>query len=235
MKRNNLWKFLFVVFIICWSFIQMYPPKSRDLIKAFASRAVSPDATFSNILARADLLQKAETNSSEFADLRAAIGTNDIQSYFHFAGASDALDPTTFILNQLQRDASGKIKLGLDLQGGTAFLMEMNTNALAAAVNNGQTNAYVSSQETAGAIAQAVDVLRKRVDQFGVAEPVIQPEGANQILIQLPGLSEADKASAETNLTKAAFLEFRMVKEDSNQYVMRAEIYFNRFPPAMKC
>ena len=136
-----------------------------------------------------------------------AIGTNDIQPYFSFINASNELNPTTFILNRIQRDASGRIKLGLDLQGGTAFLVSMDTNALAESIrNNGDTNAVVSSAETANAIAQAVDVIRKRVDQFGVAEPIIQPEGRNEILIQLPGLSEADKQSAEANIKKKAFL-----------------------------
>jgi SecD/SecF fusion protein len=215
-QNNNLWKFLFVVFIICWSFYQMYPPKSRDLMKEFGSRAEKQDAAFTNILAQADALQKAGTNS-EFASLRAAISTNNIQPYFSFITASNETDPTTFILNRLQRDASGKIKLGLDLQGGTAFLVEMDTNTLA---GTGDTNAVASSQEdTAGALSQAVEVLRKRVDQFGVAEPVIQPMGGNQILIQLPGLSEADKDSAATNIQKAAYLEFRLVKEDSQEII----------------
>ncbi len=85
----------------------------------------------------------------------------------------------------------------------------MDTNALAESLrNSGDTNAASRSEETAGAIAQAVDVLRKRVDQFGVAEPVIQPEGQNEILIQLPGLSEADKQSAEANIKKKAFWNF---------------------------
>src|SRR5208283_391932 len=74
-----------------------------------------------------------------------------------------------------------------------------------------------------GALSQAVEVLRKRVDQFGVAEPVIQPVGGNQILIQLPGLSEADKESAATNIQKAAYLEFRMVKEDSDEIIANNE------------
>jgi SecD/SecF fusion protein len=220
-QNNNLWKFLFVVFIIGWSFYQMYPPTSRDLVNEFASRAENQNATFSNILARADALQAAGTNS-EFANLRTAIGANDIQPYFTFITASNETDPTTFILNRLQRDASGKIKLGLDLQGGTAFLVEMDTNALAASANNGDTNA-TRTVDTSGAISQAVEVLRKRVDQFGVAEPVIQPAGANQILIQLPGLSEADKESAATNIQKAAFLEFRLVKEDSDEIINNNE------------
>ena len=221
MKQNNLWKFLFVVFIVGWSFVSMYPPTSSGLVKVFASRGENQDAAFSNILARADALQLAKTNS-EFANLHAAIGANDIQGYFTFINASNETDPTTFILNRLQRDASGKIKLGLDLQGGTAFLVEMDTNALAASANNGDTNAN-RTVDTSGALSQAVEVLRKRVDQFGVAEPVIQPVGANQILIQLPGLSEADKESAATNIQKAAFLEFRLVKDDSDDIIQNNE------------
>jgi len=219
-QNNNLWKFLFVVFIICWSFFEMYPPTSRDLVKEFLSRAGRPDATFTNIMARADALQKAGTNS-EFANLRAAIGTNDIEPYFNFINASNEVDPTTFILNRIQRDASGKIKLGLDLQGGTAFLVRMDTSSLTNATSD--TNGVASSQEAAGALSQAVEVLRKRVDQFGVAEPVIQPVGGNQILIQLPGLSEADKESAATNIQKAAYLEFRLVKEDSDEIIQNNE------------
>jgi len=217
MKQNNLWKFLFVVFIVCWSFFEMYPPTSRDLVKEFASHAENHDAALSNILAQADTLQKTGTNS-EFANLRAAISTNDVQKYFQFINASNETDPTTFILNRLQRDASGKIKLGLDLQGGTAFLVEMDLGALTNAAT-GDTNAVVTQAEAASAISQAVEVLRKRVDQFGVAEPVIQPVGANQILIQLPGLSEADKESASANIRKKAFLEFRLVKEDSQEII----------------
>jgi SecD/SecF fusion protein len=216
MKRNNLWKFLFVVLILCWSVAQILPPTSRDLVQEFANHAEHQDAAFSNILAQANLLQKAGTNS-EFANLQAAIGTNNIQPYFPTIDATNELNPTTFILNSLQRDASGKIKLGLDLQGGTSFLVEMDTNATPAELAD--TNNVTRSSDLQSALSQAVEVLRKRVDQFGVAEPVIQPVGANQILIQLPGLSESDKNSAATNIQKAAFLEFRLVKEDSSEII----------------
>ena len=206
MKNNDFWKFILVALIICWSFYEMYPPTSRDLVKEFETRAVSRDATFADIVARLGPLQKARPDH-EFANLQEAIGTNDIQPYFPFINAKANLDPNTFILNQLQRDASGKIKLGLDLQGGTSFLVEMETNKLA------------NPEEAGGAISQAVEVLRKRIDQFGVAEPVIQAAGRNEILIQLPGLSEADKESAKAQIQKAAYLEFRMVKEDSQQII----------------
>jgi SecD/SecF fusion protein len=62
---------------------------------------------------------------------------------------------------------------------------------------------------------QAVEVLRKRVDSLGVAEPLIQPVGNRRIMVQLPGLSEADKDQAIEDISKAAFLEFRLVHPDT--------------------
>jgi SecD/SecF fusion protein len=218
MKQNNRWRFILVILIVAWSLYEIYPPTSRDLVQQFTSRAENTDAAFTNILNRLAPLQTARPDR-EFANLSDAIGTNDIQNYFPFISAKNELYPTTFILNQIQRDASGKIKLGLDLQGGTSFLVEMDTNALAKVQDENDTNHVARAPDVSGALSQAVEVLRKRVDAFGVAEPVIQPAGGNQILIQLPGLSQSVKESAKEQIQKAAYLEFRMVKEDSAQIV----------------
>lgn len=222
MKNNDFWKFILVIFIVCWALYETYPPTSRDLVKDFETRAVHRDAAFAGILSRLDPLQKARP-TREFANLQEAIGTNDIQPYFPFIDAKDHLYPNTFVLNQLQRDASGKIKLGLDLQGGTSFLVEMDITKLETTENRtnsaGQVEIVTNVPDVSGALSQAVEVLRKRVDAFGVAEPVIQAAGSDRILIQLPGLSEADKDSARAQITNAAYLEFRMVREDSQQII----------------
>ncbi|HEX3628633.1 MAG TPA: protein translocase subunit SecD [Verrucomicrobiae bacterium] len=221
MKNNDFWKFIIVVAVIIWALVQINPPTSRDLVEQFASRAEATDATFTNILQKAEALQKANTNMTGFAALREAIGTNDIQNYFTFVNARAATHPTTTILNQLQRDASGKIKLGLDLQGGTSYLVQMDTNFLNTV--GGATNGVNKSTFVSGALAQAVEVLRKRVDALGVAEPVIQPVGENQILIQMPGLAESVKQEARENIQKAAYLEFRMVHDDSESIIRNNE------------
>src|SRR6185436_14471085 len=116
-------------------------------------------------------------------------------------------DPNGHVLQIVQREAAGKIRLGLDLRGGTSFLVEMETNQIAQA------------EQKDLALKNAVEVLRRRVDKLGVAEPLIQPAGANRILIQMPGLSEADKETAKRQIEKAAFLEFRMVHEHSQQLI----------------
>ena len=203
MNRNNLWRFVLVLLVVLWSFYELYPPKGRDLVQYFRERAVNTrDGSFSNIVVRAQALQKAQPEKP-YDNLVEAIGTNDIARYFPFYEAKNEENPTRYVLNRLQRESAGRIRLGLDLQGGTSFLVKMDVSSL--------TNA----SDTSGALSQAVEVLRKRVDKFGVAEPVIQPQGGDHILVQLPGLSADDQENAKVAIKKPAFLEFRLVHEDS--------------------
>jgi SecD/SecF fusion protein len=209
MNRNHFWKLVLIVLVLVWSYAEFTPMTSRDLVLKFRERAIKRDETFNKIFSRAQELQKARPDRA-YANLQEAIGTNDIVTYFPFFEGQDQSHPTDFILNKLQREAAGRVKLGIDLAGGTSFLVEIDTNRIEL-----DTNKVASAQSTAAALSQAIDVLRKRVDRFGVAEPVFQPEGNNRIRIQLPGLSEDDTAQAKTNIQKAAYLEFRMVHEDN--------------------
>ncbi len=197
--------------VLLWSAYEIYPPTSRNLVQFFRDKAVDRDATFTSIYQKAQELQRAAPEKS-YDNLMEAIGTNDILRYFPFFEAKNESHPTTFILNRLQREAAGKIRLGLDLQGGTSVLVEMETNRLEHA------------SDTSVALANAVEILRRRVDRFGVAEPVIQPEGNNRILIQLPGLSSADQANVITDIQKAAFLEFRLVHPQSRELISQGVI-----------
>ena len=60
-------------------------------------------------------------------------------------------------------------------------------------------------------VRQALETIRNRVDQFGVAEPSIQQQGENRILVQLPGVQEPERAKAL--IGKTALLEFKLVDE----------------------
>jgi SecD/SecF fusion protein len=67
------------------------------------------------------------------------------------------------------------------------------------------------------ALDQAVEILRRRVDRFGVAEPLIQRAGDDTIEIQVPGLTDAEKDAVKTQIEKAAFLEFCLVHPDNDR------------------
>jgi SecD/SecF fusion protein len=183
---------------VVWSLYELYPPKGQDLIQVFRDHAVNRDAAFTALVDKARGLEK-EAPGRAYDNLKEAVAGTDLTKYFPSFEAKNELNPNTFILNRIQRMAAGRIRLGLDLQGGTSFLVAMSTNNLG-------TNVDVGS-----ALSQAVEVLRRRVDKLGVAEPIIQPQGADRILVQLPGLSAADQESAVNLIKKAAFLEFRIV------------------------
>jgi preprotein translocase subunit SecD len=63
------------------------------------------------------------------------------------------------------------------------------------------------------AVSQALETIRNRIDQFGVSEPVIVRQGDNQILVQLPGVKDPQRAL--DLIGKTAQLEFKLVDEDN--------------------
>src|SRR6266545_7113858 len=93
-----------------------------------------------------------------------------------------------------------KIALGLDIQGGTSFLIRLKGG---------------DKEVTKGMLDQAVEVIRKRVDYFGGGEPIISPVGNDRILVQIPGLSTEKIQEAREQLSRVAKLEFRMVFPDN--------------------
>lgn len=104
---------------------------------------------------------------------------------------------------KLTADERGKyvqsiIKLGLDLQGGMHLVLEVDDSGL-------------TDDEKKDAIDRAIKIIRNRVDQFGVSEPVIQKQGRKRIIVELPGLQDA--ARAKGIIGQTALLELRLVKE----------------------
>ena len=207
MTRKHFWLLALIVVVLGFSISSIYPPTSQNLLTEFQSRARNRDATFTNILEKAQASQMESTNRSRYASIKDATGTNDLTKYFPFINVKGQKNPNQFVLNRLQRDSSGKVKLGLDLQGGTSFLLGMDTSKLS------------TNTERGVVLSHAIEVLRSRVDSLGVAEPVLQPAGEDRIEIQLPGLTEADKQRARALLEKPAFLEFRMVHPESDQLI----------------
>jgi SecD/SecF fusion protein len=110
-----------------------------------------------------------------------------------------------------------KLRLGLDLQGGTSFLLRLVD----------ETGEGVSP----ATLDQAIEVIRKRVDQFGVSEPVIAAQGRDRILVQIPGLDTAQLASTKEQLQRVAKLEFAMVHPQSEAVLAAVDAGQGVLPP----
>ncbi len=92
------------------------------------------------------------------------------------------------------------VKLGLDLQGGMHLVLEID-----------ETDRKLSDQEKGRALDQILEVIRNRVNQFGVAEPLIQKVGDDRIIVELPGVENEERA--KELVQQAAYLEFQLVRE----------------------
>ncbi len=219
MKRNNFWRWIFVVFVVIWALYEMYPPTDRPLIDVFEESATNRDERFDAIVKEARDGVAAGI-PSQYQLLLTAAGNTSLTNYFPAYKPDPDANANAYVLNRIQRKAAGKIRLGIDLKGGTSFRLGMDLDALrpadtADATNGTAVDAVVLSYEREAALSQAVEVLRRRVDRLGVAEPVIQPVGEDQIIVQLPGLGAAEMDSARRQVQQAAFLEFRLVHERS--------------------
>ena len=109
-----------------------------------------------------------------------------------------------------------KIALGLDIQGGTSFLVRL---------------IGVNEESDRTMLDQAVEVIRKRVDEFGVGEPVISPVGSDRILVQIPGLGADKIQQARTQLSRVAKLEFALVHPQNDELIRKIEAGEGIIPP----
>jgi len=116
----------------------------------------------------------------------------------------------------------GKIRLGIDLQGGTTFLIKLSPPP----DSEGKTK-----EITRDMVDQAMEAIRKRVDGMGVSEPVITPQGVDRIMVQIPGIDIAKIEDARNQLKQVAKLEFHLVHKDSRTLIPQIEAGTAAPPP----
>lgn len=119
-----------------------------------------------------------------------------------FAASAWALFPRT-VVERVKRDGvfvydtvrRVPLKRGLDLQGGMHLTLEVDESKQAVA-------------NKSEALDRALKVVRQRIDEFGVSEPVVQKAGNERLIVELPGIDDAERA--QDVVQKSAFLEFQI-------------------------
>src|SRR3990170_6071134 len=101
------------------------------------------------------------------------------------------------------------IKLGLDLKGGMHVVLQVDKTKL-------------KPEESKDAVERALEIIRNRIDQFGVAEPLIQKQGEDRIIVELPGLQDVERA--QNLIGQTAQLEFRLLETPENTKTILTKI-----------
>ena len=93
------------------------------------------------------------------------------------------------------------LQFGLDLVGGVHLVYETDFSD------------NTTDEERSAAMDRAVTIIQKRIDKYGVTEPIIQAQGTDRIIIQLPGFTDIE--TAKSLVEQTGFLEFREVELDN--------------------
>ncbi len=97
------------------------------------------------------------------------------------------------------------------------FLQEANNNGIRLAryyMNRGHENKDIIKslqKEAKESVTRALEVIRNRVDQFGVSEPTIQKQGNKRIIVELAGVTDIERA--RNLIQSTALLEFKLLKD----------------------
>lgn len=99
-------------------------------------------------------------------------------------------------------EQSYRLHLGLDLQGGSRLVYQADFKD-------------IKSEDRATALTAVRDTIERRVNSFGVAEPLVQAQGQDQIVVELPGIKDVNEAIAQIGQTP--LLEFRVPSTEEPQ------------------
>ena len=211
--------------------------KAKDLL----NRALNPDQTDPSYIVALNLLSNTPRWLIALRALPMYLGL-DLRGGVHFllevdmkAAITKRLDGVATELRTQMRDRS--IRHGGIAREGNAIVLRIRDPEaldkaerllkdtqtdfdLATATDGGESKIRMTLKPEAlrrtqeGAVRQNITTLHNRINELGVAEPVIQQQGAERIVVQLPGVQ--DTAKAKDILGRTASLEVRMVDDDAD-------------------
>ena len=215
MNRTLKWKVAFLVFIILIAGIILTPSLYKGAPK-WMSKYIAPEGLNlgldlqggMHLVLKVDL-EKAIENTLDLAasDLKEALGEKKITAVRTSSADLHKVVftlPNTGVLETVRTLVADDFpNLNIDIQAEEGsfprILLSLNSEEVDFIKKN--------------AVIQSLEIIRNRIDQFGVAEPVIIRQGADEIVVQLPGVKDPERALSLIGQT--AQLEFKLLDEES--------------------
>ena len=226
-SRTWFWKIAVSLVALAIAWYEFHPIAPTPLEKFVPTQVIAQKPEFDKLHAEAlervkrhkDAAVAADQKSVSYFQALRDIGEGrgrpaavDLRPFF-FTEAQIVREPDQtkrngIVLKQLLVGSQGRLKLGLDLQGGVSFTLKVDPTGAESGEKGASDKSSVSRSDM---VNQALQVMEQRVNQFGVAEPVLRPVGDLSLEIQLPGEDAANNPDVIDSLKKPAKLEFRQV------------------------
>ena len=198
MNKNTQWKLLAIVFVASLSLVAIYPPQEKIRLGLDLEGGV-------HMVLRVqtdDALQvESETTAEQLSEQLGLQGIT-VTSVL-------AVDPTTIRIEGVPQNRDAEFRQVADDQLSASY----NREAVGAGTYTYRMRAPIETSLRDESVRQALQTIERRVNELGVAEPIVAPYsvGGHQILVQLPGVSNVDRAKEIIRST--ALLELKLVQE----------------------
>jgi SecD/SecF fusion protein len=223
-KKSVFWRLVIIIVILSGWFYSLFPLTDRpfyDVLKEEANARI--DAGFEKVIEHARKIDNSNSGSLVTPAKAVLASANELninlRDYIPIYNQPNANNQT--VVNYVRRRTAGKIRLGLDLRGGTEFVIEFDKDKLA------ETDPDKNTEEARDEI---IEILRNRVDQSGVVEAEIKPIGPASISLKIPSIDADDIQKFREIVQATAKLDFRLVHED-NLSLVNQEQNKNFKPP----
>ncbi|MFA5256597.1 MAG: protein translocase subunit SecD [Opitutales bacterium] len=207
MKGKIFWKFILSALIFVWAVSTITPVEDTPFETFVSEQASSNTEAFDALMQKAQARVDAQGAPSVFVALGQIVKEEriDISSFFPQYKLADVVNldkRNNIMLRALLKMSQGRLKLGLDLAGGVSVTFKAKDQLSG------------NEFERTSQMDKAREIIAKRVDSLGVAEPLIRVKGQDRIEVQMPGVSTKDNPDIISTIGKPALLEFCLVNRD---------------------
>jgi preprotein translocase subunit SecD len=204
MRRKFVYKFIWILILVATAVMLIYPTigeKEMEILFNNEAATEQKEAVMERFKARGFIVsEKDDVVMLQGRSLNDAV-MNEAHS---LPGVKSAAILKTWVEDKL---LAKKMNLGLDLQGGVLLVLRANYEGLEKRLER-----KLDEKDRSEYTQQALELLRNRIDKFGVSEPSIKPSGNESIEIQLPGLQ--DPTSVKNAIGTTGSLEYRLVDDE---------------------
>ncbi len=215
MRQSIIWRFVVIILVLTVWGASLFPLNDQPFYEVLKEEAgKKADKKLDRLIERAQKIDnsndgKVLTPPRAVLQIAEKRGIN-LRDYISIYNQPDASNEA--VVDLVRRKAAGKLRLGLDLRGGTEFIVNFDKQKL---IEKSPSRA----DDIEGARDEIIEILRNRVDQSGVVEAQLQPIGPTTISLKIPSIDADDVKGFRELVQQTAQLDFRMVHEDNDALV----------------
>lgn len=228
-QRPLLLRTFVVIFVMVLFVLAMYPLRERDYYQVFGEMLKDKnDPAMKTLVEAAKDLQKKDPQLFQSQALLQAADAKGIDLTGKVKGSD--LQDNRDVMSLIRKNASGTIRLGLDLAGGVEFYLELVPDEeLLAKMKKSAGGSGESSEELKSRMANefdryrdvAIEILRKRLEGQKIFEAEIAPSGGSYVALRAPVVARDEKLKLLDLIKMSAKLNFRLVHANNNALIQR--------------